>query len=147
MWLVMPARSISYNDRQHVDRKLPRIRPHSGHAPVPELDSISFKSCGCSLPSHDLLLFSRSIGTSADPNKKKGQPSSELELFAFAWNVLLHRTLGAIGRVICIRLCILLGGTGAAHKLMTYPNFNHPVGRDAARSELKRAFCSSLSEL
>src|SRR5262249_61019373 len=25
--------------------------------------------------------------------------------------------------------------------------FNHPVGRDAARSELKRAFCSSLSEL
>jgi hypothetical protein len=25
--------------------------------------------------------------------------------------------------------------------------FNHPVGRDATRSELKRAFCSSLSEL
>ena len=27
------------------------------------------------------------------------------------------------------------------------PSGDHPVGRDAERSELKRAFCSSLSEL
>jgi len=32
-------------------------------------------------------------------------------------------------------------------KRRTRPSGDHPVGRDAERSELKRAFCSSLSEL
>ena len=50
-------------------------------------------------------------------------------------------------------LSVLVSRSGAHRRICAlkdvFPRliFNHPVGRDAARSELKRAFCSSLSKL
>src|SRR5215471_12898407 len=44
----------------------------------------------------------------------------------------------------CNRACRLAGSSRAEEGVMP-PSGDHPVGRDAERSELKRAFCSSLS--
>ena len=40
-----------------------------------------------------------------------------------------------------------LAPSGPPSEEVKPPSGDHPVGRDAERSELKRAFCSSLSEL
>src|SRR5262245_16002738 len=62
-------------------------------------------------------------------------------------SVSVERTATALSsRKSCNRACRLAGSSRAEEGVMP-PSGDHPVGRDAERSELKRAFCSSLSEL